>query len=308
MKTEQKSFKVWFKKNWTMVLLVVVFTAGLCLLMYPSVSNYVNSFHASRVISAYDEALSHMTPEDYTEELEKAKEFNVKTRHSGMGLSDEDKKLYNEALNIGGAGVMGHIEIEKLNVSLPIYHGTSDQVLEIGVGHLEGSSLPVGGESTHCVLSGHRGLPSAKLFTHLDRLAEGDVFKLFVLNEEYTYQVDQILIVEPDNITALGIEEGKDYCTLVTCTPYGINTHRLLVRGHRVGNAVDINSVPADGVQMEPTMMAPIVGAPILLGILIWVISNTRKRKKERKVYNEAMGHVLGGRKLKDDDKDQKEG
>lgn len=289
--------KAWMKKNWTMLVLVIVFALGLCLLLYPSVSNYVNSFHSSRVISSYEEQLSKMTPEDYKSYVKDAEDYNTKL--AGMGskwvLSEKEQKEYNQLLNIGGVGVMGYIEIEKLNVSLPIYHGTSEEVLQVGVGHLAGSSLPVGGESTHAVLSGHRGLPSAKLFTHLDKLVEGDFFVLHIMNETLTYEVDQILIVEPDDTSALGITEGKDYVTLVTCTPYGINTHRLLVRGHRVSNMKDGTLVPADGIQMDPGIIAPIVAAPLLFGLFIAVVVSTKRKKKERKVFAEAMSHMTPG-------------
>ncbi len=292
----------WWKKNWTVVLLTVVFLVGLCLILYPSVSNYVNSFHSSRVISAYEEALGEMSEEDYTKELESAHAYNATlAAQKGMAnLTPEREEEYRSLLNLAGMGVMGYVEIEKLNVSLPIYHGTSDEVLEHGVGHLEWSSLPVGGESTHAVISGHRGLPSAKLFTKLDKLVEGDTFVIHVLNETLTYEVDQILIVEPEDLTSLGIEDGKDYVTLVTCTPYGINTHRLLVRGHRISNVLDGSSVPADGIQMEPEMMAPLVAAPLLLGLLIYVIVSTQKKKKQNRVFHEAISHTMHGMEEED--------
>ncbi|HPZ00252.1 MAG TPA: class C sortase [Clostridiales bacterium] len=287
----------WMKKNWTVLLLAVVFLLGLCLLLYPSVSNYVNTLHSTRVISAYEEALSKMTPEDYSKELEAARAYNaaLARKHNDMVLTDAERAEYTRLLDLAGMGVMGYIEIEKLNVSLPIYHGTAEEVLQEGVGHLEWSSLPVGGESTHAVISGHRGLPSAKLFTKLDKLAEGDTFVLHVLNETLTYEVDQILIVDPDDVSSLGIADGKDYVTLVTCTPYGINTHRLLVRGHRVSNLRDAASVPADGIQLEPEMMAPLIAAPLLLGLLLYLVVATHKKKKQNKVFHEAMKHTVHG-------------
>ena len=172
--------------------------------------------------------------------------------------------------------------IPDINCSLPIYHGTDEGILQVAVGHLPWSSLPVGGESTHCVISGHRGLPSAKLFTNLDQLSEGDIFMLRVLDEVLTYEVDQILIVEPDDVEALKVEKGKDYCTLVTCTPYGINTHRLLVRGHRVENPDDSVSVrvTADAMQIEPVLVAPVVAVPVLLLLLVWLLVKYRKKEK----------------------------
>ena len=177
---------------------------------------------------------------------------------------------------------MGYIEIPKINCSLPIYHGTNEAILQVAVGHIEGTSLPVGGESTHCVLSGHRGLPSAKLFTNLDQMEVGDIFMLRVLDEVLTYEVDQILIVEPQETGALQIEEGKDYCTLVTCTPYGVNTHRLLVRGHRIENIEEAKTVrvTADAIQIEPLLVAPAVALPMLIVLLVVLLIKTRKKKK----------------------------
>lgn len=195
--------------------------------------------------------------------------------------TEEDTARYQSLLNITGSGIMGYIEIPSIRVSLPIYHGVEDTVLQIAVGHIEGSSLPVGGADSHCVVSGHRGLPSAKLFTNLDQLAEGDVFLLRVLDEVLTYQVDQIHIVEPDDVSLLEIEQGKDLCTLVTCTPYGVNSHRLLVRGHRIENQADASSirVTADAMQIEPVLVAPAVAAPMLLLLFIWLLFSTRKPK-----------------------------
>ena len=177
---------------------------------------------------------------------------------------------------------MGYIEIPSIKVALPIYHGTEDTVLQHAIGHLEWSGLPVGGKGSHCVLSGHRGLPSAKLFTNLDKLAEGDTFILRVLDEALTYEVDQILIVEPQDVDALRIIDGGDYCTLVTCTPYGINTHRLLVRGHRVENTEEAHTVyvTADAMQIEPLLVAPAVAIPILLVLLVMLLRPKPSKKK----------------------------
>lgn len=184
---------------------------------------------------------------------------------------------------MSGSGVMGYVEIPGIDVSLPIYHGTSEEVLQVAVGHIEGSSLPVGGESTHCVISGHRGLPSARLFTDLDQLAEGDIFTLRVLDETLTYEVDQIHVVEPDDITLLEIVEGEDLCTLVTCTPYGVNSHRLLVRGHRVENREDgVMRIIADAMQIDPRFVAPVIGAPILLAALLVMILRPLRRRKRK--------------------------
>ena len=272
------------KGNFLNILLVLVFLVGLSLLLYPSVSDYWNSFHQTRAIATYAEEVATLDNEQYDELWAAAQQYNrsLTERGNAYVLSDEQKEAYEELLDVSGLGVMGYIEIPEIDVSLPVYHGTEESVLQIAVGHLDWSSLPVGGESTHCVLSGHRGLPSAKLFTNLDRLAEGDIFLLRVLDEVLTYEVDQILIVEPQETGALRIEEGKDYCTLVTCTPYGVNTHRLLVRGHRIENQANAASirVTADAMQIEPVIVAPIVAAPMLLCLMLWVLLRDPKKKK----------------------------
>ena len=272
------------KGNFLNILLVLVFLVGLSLLLYPSVSDYWNSFHQTRAIATYAEEVATLDNEQYDELWAAAQQYNrsLTERGNAYVLSEEQKEAYEELLDVSGLGVMGYIEIPEIDVSLPVYHGTEESVLQIAVGHLEWSSLPVGGESTHCVLSGHRGLPSAKLFTNLDKLTEGDIFLLRVLDEVLTYEVDQILIVEPQETGALRIEEGKDYCTLVTCTPYGINTHRLLVRGHRIENQANAASirVTADAMQIEPVIVAPIVAAPLLLCLMLWVLLRDPKKKK----------------------------
>ena len=272
------------KGNFLNILLVLVFLVGLSLLLYPSVSDYWNSFHQTRAIATYSEEVANLENEQYDELWAAAQQYNrsLTERGNAYVLSEEQKEAYEELLDVSGLGVMGYIEIPEIDVSLPVYHGTEESVLQIAVGHLEWSSLPVGGESTHCVLSGHRGLPSAKLFTNLDKLTEGDIFLLRVLDEVLTYEVDQTLIVEPQETGALRIEEGKDYCTLVTCTPYGINTHRLLVRGHRIENQANAASirVTADAMQIEPVIVAPIVAAPILLLLMLWVLLKPRRRKR----------------------------
>ena len=272
------------KGNFLNILLVLVFLVGLSLLLYPSVSDYWNSFHQTRAIATYSEEVANLENEQYDEIWEAAQQYNrsLTERGNAYVLSEEQKEAYEELLDVSGLGVMGYIEIPEIDVSLPVYHGTEESVLQIAVGHLEWSSLPVGGESTHCVLSGHRGLPSAKLFTNLDKLAEGDIFLLRVLDEVLTYEVDQILIVEPQDTASLRIEEGKDYCTLVTCTPYSVNTHRLLVRGHRIENQANATSirVTADAMQIEPVIVAPIVAAPLLLCLMLWVLLRDPKKKK----------------------------
>ena len=199
--------------------------------------------------------------------------------------TEAEQERYESLLNISGNGIMGYIEIPAIGVSLPIYHGVEDTVLQIAIGHIEGTSLPVGGPGTHCVVSGHRGLPSAKLFTDLDQLVEGDVFLLRVLDEVLTYAVDQIHIVEPHEVDLLEIQEGQDLCTLVTCTPYGINSHRLLVRGHRIENQESASAirVTADAMQIEPVLVAPVVAAPMLLLLLVWLLASGPKKKSGKK-------------------------
>lgn len=272
------------KGNFTTLLLILVLLAGLSLLLYPSVSDYWNSFHKTRAIATYAEEVANLNQDQYDEIWAAAESYNASLtdRVNAYLLSDAQKEEYQQLLNVSGLGVMGYIEIPSIDCSLPIYHGTEESVLQIAVGHLEWSSLPVGGESTHCVLSGHRGLPSAKLFTNLDKLREGDIFLLRILDEVLTYEVDQILIVEPQEVGALQIVEGQDYCTLVTCTPYGINTHRLLVRGHRIDNVEEAKTVrvTADAVQIEPLLVAPIVAIPILLLLLILLLLPKRPKTK----------------------------
>ena len=266
----------------TIVLLFILFI-GLSLLLYPTASDYWNSFHQTRAIATYAENVAKLDNDHYDHLWEEARAYNrtLPFRSNPYYLSEEQKAEYESLLDVSGLGVMGYIEIPEIDVSLPIYHGTEESVLQVAVGHLDWTSLPVGGESTHCVLSGHRGLPSAKLFTNLDKLREGDTFLLRVLDEVLTYEVDQILIVEPQETAALRVVEGKDYCTLVTCTPYGINTHRLLVRGHRVDNVEQAKTirVTADAVQIEPLLVAPIVAIPMLLILLVLLLLPRRRKR-----------------------------
>ena len=267
----------------TTILLILAFFAGLSLLLYPTVSDYWNSLHASQAVADYAENVRNLEAEKYEQVLQDAKSYNqmLPYEQTTFALSEEEKEAYDALLNITGTGIMGYIEIPTVNISLPVYHGTEDAVLQIAVGHLEWSSLPVGGESTHCVLSGHRGLPSAKLFTNLDKLVTGDKFIVRVLDEVLTYEVDQILIVEPTDVSTLMIESGKDLCTLVTCTPYGVNSHRLLVRGHRVENQEDAQAVrvTSDAIQIEPLIVAPAVALPMLLVLLVILLASGGKTK-----------------------------
>lgn len=264
------------KKHISTLLLIAVFLIGLSLLLYPTLSDYWNSFHQSRAITSYAEQVSNLDQDEYEELWADAIRYNatLSERGNAFTLTEEQEKQYGQLLNLGGTGEIGYIEIPSISVALPIYHGTEDTVLQHAIGHLEWSSLPVGGIGSHCVLSGHRGLPSAKLFTNLDKLAQGDTFILRVLDEVLTYEVDQILIVEPQDVDALQIIDGGDYCTLVTCTPYGINTHRLLVRGHRIDNIEEAMTVrvTADALQIEPLLVAPVVAIPILLLLIVCML------------------------------------
>lgn len=279
------------KKSFSTIILIVILLVGLILLLYPTVSDVWNSFHQSRAIASYTQSVEQVENEEYEEMLAAAAAYNesLLDKEQRLFLSDEEKAAYNKLLDVTGTGIMGYIEIPQIDCLLPIYHGTEEGVLQVAIGHIEGTSLPVGGSSTHCVVSGHRGLPSAKLFTELDELVKGDLFMLRVLDETYTYSVDQILIVEPDDVSELEIEIGKDLCTLVTCTPYGINTHRLLVRGHRVDNLKEVSTirVTADATQIEPLLVAPIVAIPILLVLLIFLLFDTRSRKGTKKQREE---------------------
>lgn len=268
-------------KKSTTIILLLVFFAGLSLLLYPTVSDWWNSFHQSRAIAGYAEAVAELDDERYAELWDAAVAYNTALpgREHRFSPDEAEHELYESLLNANGSGIMGYIEIPAIGVSLPIYHGVEDTVLQIAIGHIEGTSLPVGGEGTHCVVSGHRGLPSAKLSTDLDKLVEGDIFMLRVLDEVLTYEVDAIHIVEPQEVELLEIEPGEDLCTLVTCTPYGINSHRLLVRGHRVDNVESAGAVrvTADAMQIDPILVAPAVAAPILLILFIWLLISTRR-------------------------------
>ena len=269
------------KKHLSTILLVLLFFVGLSVVLYPTVSDWWNQRHASRAIASYDETAQSLTPENTDACFAAADDYNARLAADPDAFYDPEKITgYEDTLNISGTGIMGYITIDKINVQLPIYHGTSDSVLQVGVGHLEGTSLPVGGVSTHCVLSAHRGLPSAVLFTNLDRLEAGDTFTVTVLDRLLTYEVDQISIVLPEQVQDLLITDGQDYMTLMTCTPYGINTHRLLVRGRRVENAAEkhINVTP-DAARIDPMLVAPVVALPILLLLLAVLLVRFRKRR-----------------------------
>ena len=273
------------KKRISTILLILAFLAGVSLLFYPTVSDYWNSLHASRAVANYAQEVQNMDRTQYDEMWQAAVDYNasLRERENDYFLTDEQQAQYDNLLDVSGTGIMGYIEIPSIGVSLPIYHGTSDAVLQIAVGHIDWTSLPVGGAGTHCVLSGHRGLPSAKLFTNLDQVIEGDTFSIRVLDEVLTYEVDRILIVEPEDVSALAIEPGKDLCTLVTCTPYGINSHRLLVRGHRIENPEQAASirVTSDAIQIEPLLVAPVLALPVLLVLLILLLLPGKKKNRD---------------------------
>lgn len=272
------------KSHRSTILLILILLIGLSLMLYPSFADWWNSFHSSRAIASYVEQVANIDDAQYEELWDAAWDYNQSLLHrpNDFLLSDEQQEIYKSLLDIGGNGIMGYIEIPVIDVMLPIYHGTGESVLQIAVGHLDWTSLPVGGAGSHCVVSGHRGLPSARLFTDLDKLKVGDVFMLHVLNEILTYEIDQILIVEPQDTDPLLIEPGKDLCTMITCTPYGINSHRMLVRGHRIESQEEakVIRITADAVRIEPLMVAPIVAVPILLVLLIILLLPKQKKGK----------------------------
>ena len=258
------------KKSKVGLILVLMLFVGVCGLLYPSVSQYWNTKTQSRAVANYQEILTSIKSEDYTTYFHTAQLYNQDLYALDFPLTDYDQlPIYEDTLDVSGSGVMGFIEIAKIGVELPIYHSIRNEVLNIACGHLEGTSLPVGGESTHCVLSAHRGLPHAKLFTDLDKMELGDTFQITVLNQTLTYQVDQIKVVRPDEIDDIQIVDGADLCTLLTCTPYGINSHRLLVRGTRIENVAPALYVTSNAYRIDSLVATPVVAAPILLILLI---------------------------------------
>ena len=271
------------------ILLTLALVVGFGLIAYPSFSDWWNSFHQTRAIAGYTAQVANMDKEEFDRMWAEAEAFNeyLKGKPGRFMLTDEEKKTYNSILDVTGTGIMGYIDIPSIKVSLPIYHGTDETILQIAIGHIEGTSFPIGGEGTHAAVSGHRGLPSAKLFTDIDQLQEGDKFLLQMLDRTLTYEVDQIHIVLPQELQDLEIDPNQDYVTLITCTPYGVNTHRLLVRGHRVDNDnTDATRITADAMRFEPVIVAPLVAAPILFILLIILLVSTsnwnRKRKRHR--------------------------
>ena len=293
------------KSRASTVILIIVFLVGLSLLLYPSLSDYWNSFRQSRAIASYVESVSHLDNQEYQALLEEARAYNASLVGDKTRFSPTEEELAEYLTLLGSTGAaVGYVEIPAIKLTLPIYLGTSETVLQVGVGTMEGSSLPIGGESTHAVLTGHRGLPSATLFTDLGRLVQGDMFHIHILNETCTYEVDQILIVEPAEMDALEIAEGEDYCTLVTCTPYGVNSHRMLVRGHRIETPEDavFVQVSPDALQMDPLFIAPFVAVPILLVLLLFLLFGGQKRSAKSNSHQKAQAKK-GGNSGDDDQK-----
>ena len=286
------------RKHISTIILCITFITGLSLLLYPTVSNYWNAQHQTQAVVDYTERIERMDDSEKLAELERAISYNSGLVDNGRRFSPSDSELYRNILSVDDNGMMGYITIPELRLKLAIYHGVDESVLQVGIGHIEGSSLPVGGESTHCVISGHRGLPSAKLFTDIDKLVIGDVFMLHVYDEVLTYEVDQILIVEPEDYSALAIEEGKDYCTLVTCTPYGINTHRLLIRGHRIENmTIDGTRVTSDAIKVNKYLVIACVSLLLLVVCCLAVLIIKLHKKKRHEDYERKKRMLLHEKK-----------
>ena len=261
------------KKKATIILLISFFI-GLSVLLYPSLSSYWNSKTQTQAIVDYESMLASYRPEDYSAIFEAADDYNTRLAALEYPFVDHQQvEGYWETLDVSGTGMMGYITITKIGQELPVYHGTSDVVLSNAAGHFQGSSLPVGGENTHSVISAHRGLPTAVLFTNLDRMEIGDTFSFTILDRTITYEVDQIRIVEPNDTSLIEIVEGKDYCTLLTCTPYGINTHRLLVRGHQIDATRERNIyIRNEAYRIDTLIVMPIVALPILAVLMVYVM------------------------------------
>lgn len=273
------------KKNRSNIILILIFLVGLSVMLYPTVSDYINQKNQSRAVASYSEEVENLSDVDYQAYFDAADDYNRRLAETPDAFyRPEEVSGYTDTLDVSGTGIMGYITISKIGVELPVYHGTSDGVLQVAAGHLEGSSLPVGGAGTHAVISAHRGLPSAKLFTNLDELEVGDTFTITVLDRTLTYEVDNISIILPTETDSLKVSEGKDYITLMTCTPYGINTHRLLVRGRRITTPDKLKHirVTSDAIKIEPILTAPIMALPLLLVLLFWLLFAPRKRSSAK--------------------------
>ena len=300
---EKKTRKKRKKKNHRVsnLVLVLILLTGAVIMAYPSFSEYWNSLHQSRAIMGYAQRVAELTNEEYESIWSAALDYNERLPElPNRWLVDHDENLkadYETQLNADGTGNMGYITIPKINVNLPLYHGTTDSVLQTSIGHIAGTSLPAGSThsneedflipdfASHCVLSGHRGLPSARLFSDLDAMEIGDIFYLTILDQTLTYEVDRITVIEPEEMEELEIIPGRDLCTLMTCTPYGINTHRLLVRGSRIENEKKKLNVriTADGLRIDPLYVAPFIAVPVLVLMVLWVLVMTGGRRKNRR-------------------------
>jgi sortase A len=276
--------KSFLRRHFPTLILGSVFVIGLAVLLYPVVSDYVNALHQSRVIAEYSESVARTDDARRAVFLEEARAYNeaLNAKNDRFVLSEEERAEYDSLLRVSDAGVMGFLEIPTIRVRLPIYHGTGEGVLQVGIGHMEGTSLPVGGLGTHAVVTGHRGLPSSKLLTDLNKMTEGDLFMFTVLDEVLTYETDRILTVEPDELDTLELDPKMDYATLVTCTPYGINSHRLLVRGHRVDNAAGNEERAAADTRGIDSIFAAVIFAGLILSGFSTVTLIKYRRRKER--------------------------
>lgn len=280
------------KRYVSTAVIAAAFFVGISLLLYPVISEYINAKHQSKAIASYDETASHLSEADYDEIFAKARAYNdALARTEGAFYQPERVSGYLEALDITGTGIMGYVTIDKIGVELPVYHTVETDVLQSAVGHLPGTSLPIGGEGTHAVLSGHRGLPSARLFTDLNKLEPGDLFTITVLNRVVMYRVDQVKIVDPTDVTDLQLIPGRDYCTLFTCTPYGINSHRLLVRGVRIETPEDAapRYIANEAYRIDPLIVTPAVAAPMLLGIVVVMLIKSRRSALKQKLRREGL-------------------
>lgn len=269
--------------KWTTFILILIFFMGLSVMLYPAISSFWNARTQSQAIIDYDKMIEAMPEEDFSEYFKEAEKYNKQLKTLQFPLIEHDQIAgYDKILDVTGTGMMGYITIDKIGVELPIYHGTDDDVLSIAVGHLEGTSLPIGGVGNHTVVSAHRGFPNAVLFTHLDRMEVGDEFSFTILDRVITYQVDQIKTVLPDETQDMLMQKGEDYCTLLTCTPYGINTHRLLVRGKSVDTAEVKNiHVSSDAYQIDTLIITPIVALPILFVLMLIVLLKPARKEDD---------------------------
>lgn len=268
------------------LVLIGVMVLGVLIVAYPTISDWWNSYHSTRVIESYTQRVAEIDTAEADRMLAEAEAYNASLlEHEGrFALTDEDIAYYNSILDVDGNGIIGYVEIPKLHISLPVYHGSEESVLQTSIGHLEGTSFPVGGTGTHAALTGHRGLPSARLFTDIDQLVDGDHFAIHILNRTVTYEVDQIHIVLPEEMQDLEIDPERDYCTLITCTPYGINTHRLLVRGKRIDNDIEVLDVSADAQQVQPGLTALGIAIPMLTLALIYILIMTSRKASRKKI------------------------